>query len=637
MTTFKMIKEIYNNLIFPDGTPTLFIAAAVFIGILISPLLIVAGVGFGFYTLFNLIKNGGRVKDTESESEKSLERIQRDADDVASAYANLYPVMKYLPGASKIPTPVSLEKHTNQIFTGIRLTSAVAGNQTAQNAGKQIAENADALFDAKIKEYKKSLNTLYTVGQSVAVRAFSLDQTVGALEAAIAAFGGTKTHTPIDNELQKVMKDINTENCSEKIQLLKDGIQGCTGLNKEGWEEFYGGYKLVGEGENRVLKLGGEYGPAENNHLFVHMQELEYLNESKKNRPIASEAHQHNQAIATLAYVKHVRLRVSGTLQVLDREAKKLLQNLRFEKGLKRLDLRGEIDDEVSYVSTQIKAIEEVIANSRQNILVAKENGDNVLVSSLTTLIEQKTQRLDYWQRERDRLAELYGRLSNVGTDIRDEVAALIDTIKSLEEQKKGADKEVKLALTAQIEDTQRVLKPKQKELAKLIKESKKENKQGLSSLESKPTSKRLELTPERKDLLIEALETEIQNLDKLQAQLPTQYDRQVSPTYHGFYTQIESFFTAENKRSFNNSLQKINVISNALGYSEDRILSQDKNDQDLSSVDVIAKEFEQFKKEHSLDARRERAIDKIKHSMEDFYVSSYTDLIMRDGNRPRV
>ena len=116
------------------------------------------------------------------------------------------------------------------------------------------------MFDAKIKEYKKSLNTLYTVGQSVAVRAFSLDQTVGALEAASAAFGGTKIHTPIDNELQKVMKDINTENCAEKIQLLKDGIQGCTGLNKEGWEEFYGGYKLVGEGENRVLKLGGEYG-----------------------------------------------------------------------------------------------------------------------------------------------------------------------------------------------------------------------------------------------------------------------------------------------------------------------------------------------------------------------------------------
>jgi hypothetical protein len=68
---------------------------------LISPLLIVAGLGFRFYTLFNLIKNGGRVKDTESESEKSLERIQRDADDVGSAYANLYPVMKYLPGASR--------------------------------------------------------------------------------------------------------------------------------------------------------------------------------------------------------------------------------------------------------------------------------------------------------------------------------------------------------------------------------------------------------------------------------------------------------------------------------------------------------------------------------------------------------
>ena len=137
------------------------------------------------------------------------------------------------------------------------------------------------------------------------------------------------------------------------------------------------------------------------------MQELEYLNKLKTDRPIPSQARQHNQAIAALAYVKDVRLTVSDELKFLKGEAKFLLQNLRFEKGLKRLDLKGELDEEISYVSTQIKAIEEVIANSRQNVLVAKENGDYELVSLLTTKIEQKTQKLDDWQRERDRLAEL--------------------------------------------------------------------------------------------------------------------------------------------------------------------------------------------------------------------------------------
>ena len=108
MTTFEMIKEVYNNLIFPNGTPRGFIAAAAITGVLISPLLVVAGVSFGLYSLVNFIKNRGKGKASESQDSKEIAKLKKHATKVGDAYATLYPILKYLPGGSKL-------QHLNQV------------------------------------------------------------------------------------------------------------------------------------------------------------------------------------------------------------------------------------------------------------------------------------------------------------------------------------------------------------------------------------------------------------------------------------------------------------------------------------------------------------------------------------------
>ncbi|MEC7030909.1 MAG: hypothetical protein VXW87_04540, partial [Pseudomonadota bacterium] len=447
MPKFKLIKEIYNNLIFPDGTPPLFIAAAVLIGILISPLLVVAGIGFGIYTLVNFIKNGGKVSDDESNSDKAFEKLENDTNQVTKAYAKLHPALRYLPGSNIIPSPDKLELGARQSITAAKLTDNLSHDDQVKAASKQLAKNAYAYFSKELKEYREALSTIGKVAFSGVKQAVSSDS-LKANEHLNAAQGFfANKQFPIDKKLQDMMDDIDTENYIEKIDLLKKGIQGGTGLADEYWNTFYGGWKLVEENGEQRLHLGGDYVGPENKGLFQHMQELEYLASEDKKREESEELtgedllnKKKNDELERKIFLKYICFNVKQQLKGLIQKASEqveIVERENFDPG-----------DEIPFLNYRIRGKKELIAKMRlevsQETSKGPENRNSKLVEQLTTRIQFQNDEIDRMQNEIDSLRNLDKLGSSLGIDPKEEVDALSSTIKELKEQKKVMNVDLK-------------------------------------------------------------------------------------------------------------------------------------------------------------------------------------------------
>lgn len=658
MTTFEMIKEVYNNLIFPNGTPKVFIAAAVVIGILISPLLVVAGVGFGLYSLVNLIKNRGKGKDPESQVNKEIAKLKKDATKVGGAYATLYPVLKYLPGGSKLKNPVEVEGNIESIFTVINVGAATVQNNTAKKVGTRLAENAFDYIRTKMKNYKQAATTIIEVGQGFLASATGSDEFSQALNAAAKNFGA-KVHTPVDQELSNAMKDIDENNYLDKIKILKDTIKESCGLKGSQWAAFYGTPQDV-EGKT---KFGGEYAGNKNNNLFVYMQQLEYYAElekkhrEKKHRKKPQEIRLQEirlevakatattkmkdlLSVANLALVdglKGLKSDASHSLEILATEKIDLLQEIgRHIQWYKR---------EIPYNHKKIQDLKTEISGNNEALEALPATEENSVVRNELTLQIQK-RRHDLKSQSQD-LAKMKANLASDqkkysvlltgdnSTDV-DKVAVHQQALRGLETLKKEAKNSSELTelnnqITVAENEIKKIYASYPSKDKKLLDAEVKEVLKG-TSLEPDSVNKKIELTPEAKASLTDQLNRCIETIDRLLNKANPDPFKSFSHDYKS----LSALTHEDSMNDIRSVVEQIKVIRNEIGLSGDKAQLMFGSSA-ANALETIRRVDDAL----SLEKSRATAIREIKNAMSggEFYMTSYTDQIItpQGSQSPRM